>query len=596
MAIIVGIPPLSRRARLPAVVGLLLSGVVLGPHVLGFSQSISPPASLRTQRRHDHFVHRLLCVAICRLHMRRWTSAERYFRIVRLTLRLFHNVKSFSWFLILFLVSIGLIASLEAAPASANGAEAHFPKPVEEYHDEQTPGITAKLLHRIQAEPFNLLGTLIFLGAIIHTFIASRFMLIAHRLEHQYHALEEKEKDTSDDKELSRARDRLQFRAQLFHFLGEVEVVFGIWLIPLAIAILLMKGWGTLTSYAASIDAAEPVFVVVVMAMAGSRPVLRFAEVCLAKVASLGRSTVAAWWLAILTVGPLLGSFITEPAAMTICALLLRQKFYDLRPSFPLRYATLALLFVNISVGGTLSHFAAPPIVMVATRWDWGLPFMLTNFGWKAVLGILVANTIYYLRFRRELAELRPKPGKEKLEQRPIPSWIIVVHLLFIAWVVLVAHYPLLVVLGFLFFLAFVEATRRHQVVTSLRGPMLVGFFLLALVIHGRIEQWWIQPVLSSLSEWPLMVSAMLLTALNDNAAITYLASLVPGFSDSLKYAVVAGAVAGGGLTVIANAPNPAGQSILVSRFGDEGISAMKLFLWAILPTIIMGAAFMLLR
>jgi hypothetical protein len=596
MAIIVGIPPLSRRARLPAVVGLLLSGVVLGPHVLGFSQSISPPASLRTQRRHDHFVHRLLCVAICRLHMRRWTSAERYFRIVRLTLRLFHNVKSFSWFLILFLVSIGLIASLEAAPASANGAEAHFPKPVEEYHDEQTPGITAKLLHRIQAEPFNLLGTLIFLGAIIHTFIASRFMLIAHRLEHQYHALEEKEKDTSDDKELSRARDRLQFRAQLFHFLGEVEVVFGIWLIPLAISILLMKGWGTLTSYAASIDAAEPVFVVVVMAMAGSRPVLRFAEVCLAKVASLGRSTVAAWWLAILTVGPLLGSFITEPAAMTICALLLRQKFYDLRPSFPLRYATLALLFVNISVGGTLSHFAAPPIVMVATRWDWGLPFMITNFGWKAVLGILVANTIYYLRFRRELAELRPKPGKEKLEQRPIPSWIIVVHLLFIAWVVLVAHYPLLVVLGFLFFLAFVEATRRHQVVTSLRGPMLVGFFLLALVIHGRIEQWWIQPVLSSLSEWPLMISAMLLTALNDNAAITYLASLVPGFSDSLKYAVVAGAVAGGGLTVIANAPNPAGQSILVSRFGDEGISAMKLFLWAIVPTLIMGAAFMLLR
>ena len=197
---------------------------------------------------------------------------------------------------------------------------------------------------------------------------------------------------------------------------------------------------------------------------------------------------------------------------------------------------------------------------------------------------------------RRELAELRPKPGKGEPAQRSIPNRIIIVHLLFIAWVVLVAHYPLLVVLGFLFFLAFVEATRRYQVVTSLRGPLLVGFFLLALVIHGRIEQWWIEPVLSSLSEWPLMIGALLLTALNDNAAITYLASLVPGFSDSLKYAVVAGAVAGGGLTVIANAPNPAGQSILASRFGDEGISAIKLFLRAILPTAIMGAAFMLLR
>ena len=114
---------------------------------------------------------------------------------------------------------------------------------------------------------------------------------------------------------------------------------------------------------------------------------------------------------------------------------------------------------------------------------------MLTNFGWKAVLGIIVANTIYFLRFRRELTELRPKPGRGEPEQRSIPNRIIVVHLLFIAWVVLVAHYPILVVLGFLFFVAFVEATRRYQVVTSLRGPLLVGFFLLALVIHGRIEQ-----------------------------------------------------------------------------------------------------------
>jgi hypothetical protein len=508
----------------------------------------------------------------------------------------FRKLKGFYWILILLLLSVGQIESIQAAPSSPSGAAPPFPKPVEEYHDQQVSGLVAKLVQRIQVEPFNLVGTLIFVGAIIHTFLASRFMLIAHRLDHQYHALKENEKDTSDDKELSRMRDRLQFRAQLFHFLGEVEAVFGIWLIPLAIAILVMKGWSTLTSYATAIDAAEPIFVVVVMAMASSRPVLYFAEACLAKVATLGRSTVAAWWLAILTVGPLLGSFITEPAAMTICALLLRQKFYDLRPSAPLRYATLALLFVNISVGGTLTHFAAPPIVMVATRWSWDLPFMLTNFGWKAVLGILVANTIYYLRFRGELAELRPKPGKAELEQRSIPNRIIGVHLLFIAWAVFVAHYPLLVILGFLFFLAFVEATRRHQVVTSLRGPMLVGFFLLALVIHGRIEQWWIEPVLSSLSEWPLMIGAMLLTALNDNAAITYLASLVPGFSDSLKFAVVAGAVAGGGLTVIANAPNPAGQSILVSRFGDEGISALKLFLWAILPTAIMGAAFMLLR
>ncbi len=102
---------------------------------------------------------------------------------------------------------------------------------------------------------------------------------------------------------------------------------------------------------------------------------------------------------------------------------------------------------------------------------------------------------------------------------------------------------------------------------------MLVGFFLASLVIHGGCQKWWIAPVLSGLTNGRLMIGAIVLTAFNDNAAITYLASLVPGFPPSLKYAVVAGAVTGGGLTVIANAPNPAGQSILAPSFGKDGIS-----------------------
>ena len=84
------------------------------------------------------------------------------------------------------------------------------------------------------------------------------------------------------------------------------------------------------------------------------------------------------------------------------------------------------------------------------------------------------------------------------------------------------------------------------------------------------------------------------MTAFNDNAAITYLATLVPDFTETLKYAVVAGAVVGGGLTVIANAPNPAGQSLL-QRFFPDGISPLNLFLAALLPTVIMALSFMLL-
>jgi predicted cation transporter len=136
--------------------------------------------------------------------------------------------------------------------------------------------------------------------------------------------------------------------------------------------------------------------------------------------------------------------------------------------------------------------------------------------------------------------------------------------------------------------------TEDYQSEFSLRSPVLVGFFLAGLVIHGGLQQWWIAPVLGSLSELPLMFGAITLTAFNDNAAITYLATLVPTMTEGMKHAVVAGAVAGGGLTVIANAPNPAGQSILSKHFA-EGISPGGLLLGALVPTAIMTLCFILL-
>jgi Na+/H+ antiporter NhaD/arsenite permease-like protein len=284
---------------------------------------------------------------------------------------------------------------------------------------------------------------------------------------------------------------------------------------------------------------------------------------------------------------------------MTICALLLRHRFYSLKPSERLKYATLGLLFVNISVGGVLTQFGSPPVVIAASAWNWDLPYMLTHFGWKAVIGIIFSNLLYLTVFRREFARLATNVPDEEQDQeghRPIPWRITGIHILFLCWTVANAHYPVLVILGFLFFLAFVSATRLNQHAIALRPPLLVGFFLAALIIHGGCQQWWIGPVLGTLSKWPLMLAATILTAFNDNAAITYLASLVPGFSDALKYVVMAGAVTGGGLTVIANSPNPAGQSILASRFGEAGISPLYLFLGALVPTLIAGAAFMLLR
>jgi hypothetical protein len=296
---------------------------------------------------------------------------------------------------------------------------------------------------------------------------------------------------------------------------------------------------------------------------------------------------------------------ITVPAAMTISALILARQFYDLQPSDRLKYATLGLLFVNVSIGGTLTHFAAPPVLMVARPWGWDTSFMFMHFGWRAALAIGVSTLVTYLLFRKELTSLAARGPVYDVEQPdedaartgaqllPLPSWIVLVHVAFMAWTVLNAHHPALFIGGFMFFLGFTRATASYQSRVDLKAPLLVGFFLGGLVIHGGLQLWWIGPTLGHLSEQPLFIGSTVLTAFNDNALITYLGTLVPTLEPNMKMALVQGAVTGGGLTVIANAPNPVGQALLGSFF-DHAVRPWRLFVGAALPTLIAVAAFRL--
>jgi hypothetical protein len=442
----------------------------------------------------------------------------------------------------------------------------------------------------------NLVAAIIFLLAVVHTFVAPKLTALAHDLS-QVH-------DTRSRSAAAAAAPSI--RVEVLHLLGEVELVFGIWAVVLLLAITVVDGWGTATHYLNdTVDYTEALFVVVIMALASTRPIVLLAERALRRIASAFGGTPGVWWATILVIGPLLGSFITEPAAMTICALLLERQFFDLQPGTRLKYATLGLLFVNVSIGGTLTHFAAPPVLMVARTWGWDTPYMLTHFGWRAAMAIVVSTLVYSVVFRTELVALGRRGAVQDVEQPdeearkggellPVPTWITVVHVAFIAWTVANAHYPVLFLGGFLFFLGFARATSAYQSRLALRTPLLVGFFLGGLVIHGGLQGWWISPVLRSLSVTPLFAGAGLLTAFNDNALITYLATLVPNMTPSLQVAVVQGAVVGGGLTVIANAPNPAGQALL-ARFFDDGVSPIKLLAGALLPTIVSALSFRLL-
>ena len=458
-------------------------------------------------------------------------------------------------------------------------AAAAFPKPLAEYPATVGQSLGQILAARVDIEPFNAIATVIFTLAILHTFAASKFEGWARRVQNQV-------------------------LAGLLHFLGEVEVVFGLWAVVLFAAIVSHAGWSTATHYVNdTVNYTEPLFVVVIMALASTRPIVHFAESQVRKIASLAGATPAAWWMTILILGPLLGSFITEPGAMTICAVLLARQFYDLKPAASLKYATLGLLFVNVSIGGTLTHFAAPPVLMVARPWGWDWMFMLTQFGWRAAAAVVISTAAYYFWFRAEFAALATRkpvrdvdsPDEQARSQEllPVPGWVILTHIAFIAWTVVNAHYPALFLGGFLFYLGFAKATAAYQSRLELRAPLLVGFFLAGLVIHGGVQGWWIAPTLASLAETPLFFGATFLTAFNDNALITYLSTLVPNLPDSFKIAVVQGAVTGGGLTVIANAPNPAGQALL-SKFFDGSVSPVRLAIGALIPTAIAAALFRL--
>ena len=488
----------------------------------------------------------------------------------------------------------GAVSHSDMMGAHAGASTSEFPVSLQSYDDAHMDSLWEVLKYRAQVDWFNVVGTLMFFGAIVHTFMASQFHKFAEKVDRR-HRRKLAEQGLTEEGGVS-------FIAEMLYLMGEIEAVLGIWIVPLMLMICAFHGWGEFVGYMdGKVNYNEPIFVVVIMAIASTRPILYATEVALRMVANfIGQGTPASWWFSILCIAPILGSFITEPAAMTIAAILLAQRFYSLKPSTTFKYATLGLLCVNISVGGTLTHFAAPPVLMVAGTWGWDVAFMFRHFGLEAVIGILISTSIYGLFFRKEFKELKDKaqaikedPTVSKKKDH-VPVWIIISHLLFLVWTVVNLHHTVLYVGGFLFFLAFTQATAHYQYQIQLKGPLLVGFFLAGLVTHGGLQQWWIEPVLSRLTEVPLFVGATVLTAFNDNAAITFLASLVPAFDNNvlLQKAVVAGAVTGGGLTVIANAPNLAGQSILAKHF-QRGVSPLYFFFGAVVPTLVVGSCFM---
>lgn len=419
-----------------------------------------------------------------------------------------------------------------------------------------------------QVGSHQIVASICFFLAILHTFLVRHFHQLAKRFP-------------SD----SVARNT-------FHLLGEVEVVFGIWAAVYLVFLTLSRGVHESLTYLESRNFTEPAFVFVTMSICATRPILEVTSRLLSAFSRfLPFSKSMAFYIVTLIVGPILGSLITEPAAMTVTALILYDFLNKENVSDRLKYATIGVLFVNISIGGTLTSYAAPPVLMVAPVWGWDTLFMLKHFGWKAVIAIILSTSIVCYRFRKDITSLKVEsPAKQP--NKKLPIWTMLLYLLILGGVIVSAHHPIVFVGIFLFFLGITDINSKFEIELNLRQGLLVAFFLAGLVVLGGPQRWWLEPVLLNLDTLPLYFGAISMTALADNAAITYLGSQVPSLSELSKYALVAGAVTGGGLTVIANAPNPAGYGILDPLFGDDGISPVSLFLSALLPTIIAASCF----
>lgn len=412
-----------------------------------------------------------------------------------------------------------------------------------------------------------IIAAVIFALAIIHIFSVKYFEHLAHRSTKH---------------------------SGLFHLLGEIEVVFGAWALILILFMFILSGKQATVDYMNSRSYIEAMFVFVIMIIAATRPILQTVVLFVKKLSTIIPAKGATgFYFIVMFFVPILGSIITEPASMTLAALILSDKLFSQEISKKFRYATLGTLFVNVSIGGTLTNFAAPPILMVAGTWDWSTTFMFTTFGWKSMVAIFISTNLMILIFYKELVNIKIRTTVSDREN--IPFGIILTHYLFLFLVVFFGHYPAIFMSIFLLFLGITHAYQQYQDRLMLREGLLVAFFLGGLVILGGQQQWWLQDLIMKMSDLQAFFAAITIGSVTDNAAITYLGSLVEGLTDEFKYALVAGAVCGGGLTVIANAPNPAGVTILKSHFEDSTIDPWYLFLGALVPTIISALCFLFL-
>lgn len=360
-----------------------------------------------------------------------------------------------------------------------------------------------------------------------------------------------------------------------------------------ATVLLGVQWWGSgstgVIKYVSRLHLIEPIYVATILIVCSTPSLIRSIRWTIFSVAHrLPVNTPMTFFVLAIVLGSLSGSIITEPAAMTLMCTIIGDTFLTSTRSDPFKYAVLGLILVSVSIGGALTPFSAPPIVMVATAWGWTLPVILRNFALPVIVSIVASTVIITMIFRRELTT------PVAIVSRPRrPDWIVSTIAMTLLVATLIVRHSLPSLLAILLIATgVIMVTSRRVAIAAVESGVWVGLFLVGVIILGGLQTWWVAPIIRSLPPSQLFMASIVVSAVADNAALAYLGTLVPDICRIKQLAIVGGAVCGGGLTVIANAPNPIAFRLLAPAFGSNGINPVKLALAAVGPTLLVAALF----
>lgn len=426
-------------------------------------------------------------------------------------------------------------------------------------------------------------ATLLFFFSIVHTFLTPWFYNRFQICQHRKTIFPERWK-------------KYLWLSECYRLLGKVEIVFILWAVPLFLLFLCTEGYKMTISYFNSRNYIFSLFIIIMLILLESRPIVYLSERIFSSIAKIGKQSPRCWWWTLMIATPLSSVLLKETGAMIIATALLARNFYKFSPSTRFAYATMGLLFSNISLGGLTTGLSSRALFIILPSVKWGNGFILKYFCWKAIIAMLVSTTVYYLIFRKEFARF-PKlvTGSSSVKEH-IPKWIICVHILLICAVILARFVPLLMVAILMFYLGFQKFTIFYQRPIRIGKACFVGLFYAGLVIFGELQEWWVLELMHRMSDFGYMMTSYVLSIFLDNALVNYLVHNLPVATDCFLYLVIAGCMSAGGLTIISNIPNIVGYLALRPFFPSSSFSLGWLFLFALGPSIIAVMTFWILK